>query len=218
VEEGARVIPLVAQRSAGSGYQQLVKRALDIVVSLLVLVVTFPLWVAVALATMLDSSGPILFVQERVGLNGRRFDMYKFRSMHVGAEDRLEELRERNEAGGPVFKIRSDPRVTRIGRVLRRTSLDELPQLINVLRGEMSLVGPRPPLPCEVEQYRAQDFVRLTVKPGITGLWQVSGRSDCDFDRWMEYDREYIRRLSFWLDVTILARTLWVVMVGCGAY
>jgi lipopolysaccharide/colanic/teichoic acid biosynthesis glycosyltransferase len=187
-------------------------------VSVLVLVLTFPLWAAIALAIMLDSSGPVLFVQERVRLNGRRFDMYKFRSMHAGAESRLDELRERNEAGGPVFKIRSDPRVTRIGRVLRRMSLDELPQLINVLRGDMSLVGPRPPLPCEVDQYRQGDFVRLTVKPGITCLWQISGRSDCDFDRWMEYDREYIRRLSFWLDVTILARTLWVVLIGRGAY
>jgi exopolysaccharide biosynthesis polyprenyl glycosylphosphotransferase len=199
-------------------YYLAVKRLLDVLVSAIALIGTVPLCLLIGLAIKLDSPGPIFFVQERVGLNGRRFRFYKFRSMMVDAEARREELRDRNEADGPVFKIRNDPRVTRVGRFLRRSSLDELPQFFNVLRGEMTLVGPRPPLPAEVEQYRPQDAVRLTVKPGLTCLWVIRGRSDCDFDRWMEYDREYIQRLSFWLDLTILAGTVAIAITGRGAY
>lgn len=194
------------------------KRLLDIALSLLGIVATLPLWVLIAVAITIDSPGPVFFVQQRVGQYGRRFRFLKFRSMTADAESRLEGLRGSNEASGPVFKIRKDPRITRVGRVLRRTSLDELPQLINVLRGEMSLVGPRPSLPREVAEYRSEDRVRLQVKPGLTCLWVLRGRSDCDFNRWMEYDREYIRRFSLRLDLLIIVRTFWIVMTGRGAY
>jgi lipopolysaccharide/colanic/teichoic acid biosynthesis glycosyltransferase len=138
--------------------------------------------------------------------------------MYVNAEQRMVEVRAQNEVDGPVFKMRHDPRVSRVGKFLRRTSLDELPQLFNILKGEMSLVGPRPPLPREVAKYRPADMIRLSVKPGLTCLWQVSGRSTVGFDAWMEYDREYVRRLSPWLDAAILIRTVWAVLSCRGAY
>jgi lipopolysaccharide/colanic/teichoic acid biosynthesis glycosyltransferase len=194
------------------------KRLLDILIATAGLVGSLPLWVAIAIAIRLDTRGPIFHVQERVGLNGRRFRFYKFRSMHMDAEARLQSLVALNEATGPVFKMRNDPRVTRVGAVLRRTSLDELPQLINILSGEMSLVGPRPPLPREVEQYRLSDHVRLSVKPGLTCLWQISGRSNCNFDEWMELDQTYVRGLSLKLDLAILVRTVWAVLSCRGAY
>ena len=182
------------------------------------LIATMPLWLLIVIAIRMDSPGPAIFVQERVGVRGRRFRFYKFRSMHGDAESRLLDLQTSNEVSGPVFKMRSDPRVTRVGQILRRTSLDELPQLINILKGDMSLVGPRPPLPREVEQYRPTDMVRLTVKPGLTCLWQVSGRSTVGFDEWMEFDRQYVQNLSFWLDVRILFRTIGAVLDIRGAY
>jgi lipopolysaccharide/colanic/teichoic acid biosynthesis glycosyltransferase len=182
------------------------------------LVASLPLWLAIILAIKLDSPGPAFFVQERVGHRGHRFRFYKFRSMYLDSDRRLGELRHRNEVDGPVFKMRRDPRVSRVGLILRRSSLDELPQLINVLKGEMSMVGPRPPLPGEVEQYRPEDMVRLSVKPGLTCLWQVRGRSTLGFDTWMEYDRDYVRNLSFWLDLRILVRTVGAVVSCRGAY
>jgi len=199
-------------------YQHGLKRLVDVVIATLGLVGSLPLWLAIAVAIKLDSPGPILHVQERVGLNGRRFRFYKFRSMYADAEKRLESLLEHNEATGPVFKMRNDPRITRVGAILRRSSLDELPQLINILQGEMSLVGPRPPLPREVEQYRLSDRLRLAVKPGLTCLWQISGRSDCTFDQWMEMDIAYVRNLSLKLDLAILVRTVWAVLSCRGAY
>ena len=199
-------------------YESAAKRALDIALAAVGLVATLPLWVAIVIAIRLDSPGPAIFVQERVGLRGRRFRFYKFRSMHTDAEARLEELETSNEVSGPVFKMRSDPRVTRIGAMLRRTSLDELPQLLNVLKGEMSMVGPRPPLPKEVARYRPSDVERLTVKPGLTCLWQVSGRSTIGFDEWMELDRKYIRSMSLGLDLSILLRTAWAVLSCKGAF
>ncbi len=199
-------------------YPSGLKRLLDVIFASLGLIGSIPLWVVIAIAIKLDSPGPVLHVQERVGLNGRRFRFYKFRSMYVDAESRLESLLEHNEVTGPVFKMRNDPRVTRVGAILRRSSLDELPQLINVLASDMSLVGPRPPLPREVEQYRVSDYVRLAVKPGLTCLWQISGRANCNFDRWMELDRAYVRNLSLKLDLIILVRTVWVVLSCRGAY
>jgi exopolysaccharide biosynthesis polyprenyl glycosylphosphotransferase len=199
-------------------YDTTLKRLLDVVLAAIGLVATLPLWLAIVIAIRLDSPGPAVFIQERVGLNGRLFRFYKFRSMFTDAEHRLAELESSNEVSGPVFKMRADPRVTRIGTLLRRTSLDELPQLLNVLKGDMSLVGPRPPLPREVEQYRPSDAVRLSVKPGLTCLWQVSGRSTVGFDEWMEFDREYVRRMSLPLDVSILLRTVWAVLSCRGAY
>lgn len=199
-------------------YELVVKRALDIALATLGLVATMPIWLVIALAVRLNSPGPAIFVQERVGERGRRFSFYKFRSMYVDAEARFAEVSARNEAAGPVFKMRRDPRVTPVGTFLRRTSLDELPQLINVLRGDMSLVGPRPPLPKEVEQYSPKDLVRLSVKPGLTCLWQVRGRSTVGFEQWMEYDREYVYNMSLWLDLRILLRTVGAVLSMRGAY
>jgi exopolysaccharide biosynthesis polyprenyl glycosylphosphotransferase len=199
-------------------YESFLKRLLDLTLAGLGLVAILPVWLAIVVAIRLDSPGPAIFMQERVGLHGRRFRFYKFRSMYTDAEQRLSEVLAHNETDGPVFKIRKDPRVTRVGAFLRRTSLDELPQLINVLRGDMSLVGPRPPLAREVEKYRPSDLVRLEVKPGLTCLWQVSGRSNVSFDQWMEYDRLYVRHMSLWLDLTILVRTVGAVLSMRGAY
>jgi len=199
-------------------YEAALKRLLDIFLATIGLVASLPLWLVIAVAIRFDSPGRALFIQERVGIHGRLFRFYKFRSMYIDAEQRLADVQAQNEIDGPVFKMRNDPRVSRVGALLRRTSLDELPQLINVLKGEMSLVGPRPPLPREVEQYRPGDAVRLSVKPGLTCLWQIRGRSHVGFDQWMEYDREYVRNMSLWLDAQILLRTVWVVISCRGAY
>jgi exopolysaccharide biosynthesis polyprenyl glycosylphosphotransferase len=211
-------VAVVLPRRPWYSYNSTLKRLLDVIVATLTLILTLPLWLAIVVAIRLDSPGPALFVQERVGLRGRRFRFYKFRSMTRGADRMKANLRHLSEVDGPVFKIRTDPRVTRVGRLLRRTSLDELPQLVNVLRGEMSLVGPRPPVPEEVAQYRPSDMIRLAVKPGLTCWWQVRGRSNVDFDTWMAFDREYVYGLSFWVDMVILVRTAWAVLSCRGAY
>jgi lipopolysaccharide/colanic/teichoic acid biosynthesis glycosyltransferase len=171
----------------------------------------------IAIAVKLDSKGPALFRQTRVGKGGKKFVFYKFRSMFENAEQIRDSLMHLNEADGPVFKIRHDPRVTRVGHFLRRTSLDELPQLMNVLKGDMSLVGPRPPLPCEVEKYSSLQWRRLKVPPGVTCIWQISGRSEVPFDRWIEMDLEYIRGQSLWLDFKILLKTIPAVLLQRGA-
>jgi lipopolysaccharide/colanic/teichoic acid biosynthesis glycosyltransferase len=199
-------------------YNTTLKRGLDLSLAVVFLVCSLPVWLLIAVAIKLDSPGPVFFAQERVGHRGRHFRFYKFRSMRVGSDQARTEVQHLNEVSGPVFKVRGDPRITRTGRVLRRTSLDELPQLVNVIRGQMSLVGPRPPLPEEVAQYRASDMVRLSVKPGLTCWWQVRGRSNCDFDTWMAYDREYVYGLSLWVDLVILFRTAWAVLSCRGAY
>jgi exopolysaccharide biosynthesis polyprenyl glycosylphosphotransferase len=193
------------------------KRAFDVLASTLVLLIASPVLAAVAIAIKLDSPGPVFFRQRRVGLNGRTFEIVKFRSMYVDAEARQEALRARNEMSGPVFKMTDDPRVTRIGRCIRRTSLDEFPQFFNVLRGDMSIVGPRPPIPAEVRQYKRWQRRRLSMKPGITCIWQVSGRNEIDFERWMELDLEYIDRWSLWNDLHICLRTIPAVLTARGA-
>jgi exopolysaccharide biosynthesis polyprenyl glycosylphosphotransferase len=185
-----------------------VKRAIDLAVSALAMVVGFPLLLGIAIAIRLRDGSPVLFRQTRIGLHGRKFEMLKFRTMSIDAEDRLEELRQHSEVNGAAFKMTKDPRVTRIGKFLRRASLDELPQLWNVLRGDMSLVGPRPALPREVDTYDLWHRRRLSMKPGLTGLWQVSARRSSDFDTWAALDLSYIDRWSLWLDLKILARTL----------
>jgi lipopolysaccharide/colanic/teichoic acid biosynthesis glycosyltransferase len=172
----------------------------------------------VALAIKLDSPGPIFYRQQRVGKHGRRFWMLKFRSMRQDADRLLDTLRAHNEASGPLFKMRRDPRITRVGRLLRRWSLDELPQLFNVLRGDMSLVGPRPPIPAEVEEYEDWQHGRLRAVPGITGLWQVSGRSEVPFHDMVRLDLHYIRNWSLGLDLVILLRTIPAVLTSRGAY
>ncbi len=194
----------------------LVKRLVDIVGATLLMVILSPAILVLALAIKLDSHGPVFFRQERVGLHGRIFNVVKFRSMCVDAEDQLEKLRKRNEINGHAFKLDNDPRTTRVGRFLRRSSLDELPQLWNVLRGQMSLVGPRPPLPTEVANYDVWHRRRLSMKPGMTGLWQVGARHSQEFDHWVEQDLEYIDSWSLWLDFKIIARTVPAVLGGTG--
>ena len=195
-----------------------VKRAFDVLGSALLVATLSPLFALVALAVKLTSPGPALFRQKRVGLNGREFWFLKFRSMHEGAEERLYEIATRNEMDGPVFKMKDDPRLTRIGALLRKTSVDELPQLWNVLKGEMSLVGPRPPIPGEVLQYKRWQRRRLSMKPGLTCLWQVSGRSEISrFDDWMQLDLRYIDTWSLWLDVKLVLLTIPAVLLGRGA-
>lgn len=194
------------------------KRTADIVGSSICLVVLLPILLAAAIAVVVTSPGPPVFRQERIGRNGRPFNLYKFRSMRRSAEEERDKLGHINEASGPVFKIKEDPRITRLGRFLRRSSIDELPQLWNVLRGDMSLVGPRPPLPEEVAEYSDWERQRLLVKPGITCIWQVSGRSEIDFETWVQMDIDYINRWSPKLDLELLARTIPAVLTGRGAY
>ena len=196
----------------------LAKRMFDVVGAGLLLGLLAPVFATIAVVQLITSGRPILFVQERVGTNGRVFRMFKFRSMVRDAEARARALRHNNEMSGPVFKIRNDPRITPFGKLLRRTSLDELPQLFNVLKGEMSLVGPRPPLPSEVAQYKRWQRRRLSMRPGITGLWQVSGRNHVDFDQWMALDMQYLDKWSLWLDLRILLRTSQAVLRSKGAF
>ena len=200
------------------GWPSVVKSMLDFVVSAAVLILLAPLFLITAILIRWDTPGPVFFIQERVGLNKRRFRMYKFRTMIAGAERMQTQLELRNEADGPVFKIRHDPRITPVGRFLRNFSIDELPQLINVLRGDMSLVGPRP-LP--VRDYRGFDKDcqrrRFSVRPGLTCLWQINGRSGVSFDHWMELDMQYIDHWSLWLDLKILVKTIPAVLRGTGA-
>ncbi|MCP5520994.1 MAG: sugar transferase [Verrucomicrobiales bacterium] len=198
-------------------WQLFLKRALDLAIAATLLLVLSPVLLLIALLIKVTSPGPVFFVQRRVGMNKRTFNLLKFRSMVANAEERKDEIAALNEMDGPVFKIRKDPRVTPLGRFLRKTSLDELPQLINVLLGDMSLVGPRPPLTTEVEHYALFDRKRLSIRPGITCLWQVNGRNNVPFARWMELDREYIDNWSIWLDLKILLRTIPVVLLGKGA-
>ncbi|MFL5264268.1 MAG: sugar transferase, partial [Anaeromyxobacteraceae bacterium] len=193
------------------------KRAFDIITSAVALVLLSPIFAAVAIAIRLDSRGQVLFRQRRVGMNGREFFLYKFRSMAIDAEQRLAALRALNEASGPVFKMKEDPRITRVGRFIRKASIDELPQFWNVLKGEMSIVGPRPPLPSEVMQYERWQRRRLSMRPGITCVWQISGRSDIDFKSWMALDLKYIDNWSLWEDVKIFFKTIPVVLIGKGA-
>jgi lipopolysaccharide/colanic/teichoic acid biosynthesis glycosyltransferase len=194
------------------------RRTLEIGLSLaglLLLAVLFPL---VALAIRIDSPGPVIFRQVRLGKGGRPFTMYKLRTMSRDAEQRLAEVRQLNIMDGPTFKAKDDPRITRVGRLLRRFSLDELPQFWNVLRGEMAVVGPRPTLPSEWARFGSGTAARLAVSPGITGLWQVSGRSHCPHERMVELDLEYVSRRSFWFDLSIILRTVPSMFRGWGAY
>ncbi|MGH2370559.1 MAG: sugar transferase, partial [Chloroflexota bacterium] len=212
-------IPLIGLREpALHGFNLALKRVIDIVVSAAVLLVAAPVMLLVAIAVKLDSRGPVFYPQERVGAGGRVFRIYKVRSMYVDAERRLRELVDRNEVGGPIFKMKDDPRRTRVGRFIRKFSLDEVPQLWNVLMGDFSLVGPRAPIPHEVELYDEWHKRRLEVTPGLTGLWQVSGRSDLPFDEMVMLDLYYIENWSLWLDLKILLQTIPAVLSGRGAY
>ena len=212
-------VPLVTIKGISlSPGNVLAKRVFDLVVSLLIVVLGLPVWLIVAAVIKLSSPGPVLFTQDRVGVRGEKFGMYKFRSMYLDADQRLDEVIGGNEATGPLFKMKNDPRVTPIGRWLRKFSVDEFPQIINVIRGEMSLVGPRPPLPREVSSYSLHDWRRLEVTPGMTGLWQVSGRSALTFEEMIRLDLFYIENWSLGLDVTLLFRTIPAVLFTRGAY
>lgn len=212
-------IPLISMKEPSiGGWHRVLKRAIDFSISLVGLIVLAPLLALTALTIKLDSPGPVLFRQVRLGKGGEPFTCYKFRSMCTDAEEMQDKLADLNEASGPLFKIRDDPRLTRVGKILRRASIDELPQLYNVLKGEMSLIGPRPPLPQEVEQYREWQKRRLEVSPGLTGLPQVSGRSDLTFDETALLDIFYIEEWSLALDLKIFLKTIPTVLLGRGAY
>jgi exopolysaccharide biosynthesis polyprenyl glycosylphosphotransferase len=197
---------------------QNIKRIFDLSVALLALIAFSPFLLITAIAVRLESSGPIIFKQKRVGKLGKTFTCYKFRSMYQDAEARKAALMHLNEADQIVFKMKKDPRVTKVGRIIRKTSIDELPQIFNVIKGDMSLVGPRPPVPSEVEKYKFEHLRRLDVTPGITGLQQVSGRSTLDFKRWVELDVQYIQEYSFLKDIKILLMTVPAVITTRGAY
>ncbi len=201
------------------GMAELTKRGMDILLSGLLLIMLAPLFAALALLIYLESPGPVFFAQNRVGRWGKLFRMYKFRSMVVNAEKLLEKLKEQNEsAAGVIFKMKKDPRITRVGAFIRRTSLDELPQFWNVFKGDMSLVGPRPAIPGEVAEYTLDDRRRLDALPGITCIWQVSGRSNIDFKGQVRLDTRYIESRSFWFDIVLLLKTIPAVLFGKGAY
>lgn len=194
------------------------KRIFDIIASVIGLIILSPIFFIVAVAIKLDDGGPIFYDQIRVGRNGKKFKMFKFRSMRVNAEDEIEKLQKHSEVDGAMFKMRNDPRVTRVGRFIRKTSIDEFPQLINVLIGQMSIVGPRPPLPREVKNYTEYDKQRLYVKPGCTGLWQVTARNSVGFQEMVNIDLDYIQRRSVWLDLKIMFKTVKVIFVPNEAY
>lgn len=194
------------------------KRSMDVAGAAIGLVLASPLMLATAIAVKRCDGGPVIFAQERVGKDGKPFKMYKFRSMYQDAEARLAELQKYNQVDGPAFKMVNDPRITPVGKFIRKTSIDELPQLWNILKGDMSIVGPRPPLPREVAQYSDWDWGRLAVKPGLTCYWQISGRSDVSFDEWMRLDLKYVEEQGLWTDLKILFRTVAVVLRGDGAY
>jgi lipopolysaccharide/colanic/teichoic acid biosynthesis glycosyltransferase len=199
-------------------WKRFIKRAIDVVGGVLLIVLIAPILVFTAVAIRVSSRGAVLYVQVRVGKGGRPFRMLKFRSMRRQAHDDRDNMIHLNEVSGPVFKIREDPRLTRVGRLMRKLSIDELPQLMNVIAGQMSLVGPRPPLPEEYETYGPRERRRLSVRPGLTCIWQVSGRSDVDFESWVDMDLEYIDTWSFGQDLKLLLLTIPAVLSGRGAY
>ncbi|HEV8298923.1 MAG TPA: sugar transferase, partial [Acidimicrobiales bacterium] len=201
-----------------NGWRSLAKRCFDVAIASFLLVISAPILFVAAIAIKLDSPGPVIFKQERVGRDGRRFKVFKLRTMVIDAEMRLEEIAHLNEADGPLFKVKFDPRVTRVGRFLRKTSFDELPQLINVMRDEMSMVGPRPALPREVNAWDPELQSRLRVRPGITGMWQVSGRSESSFEDYQRLDLYYVDNWSLVTDLTIIVKTVPAVVFGRGAH
>ena len=189
---------------------EVIKRIIDIVASFTGLILLYPLILIVSMLIKLESKGEVIFKQKRVGLNGKEFYMYKFRSMVINAEELKEQLESQNEMSGPMFKIKDDPRITKVGKFIRKTSIDELPQLINVIKGDMSLVGPRPSLPNEVKKFEQWMMERLEVKPGLTCIWQISGRNNIDFEDWMKLDIKYVRERSFKLDIKLILKTVLV--------
>ncbi len=195
------------------------KRIIDFFFSLIAIIILSPLFILTGMAIFIENPGPVIYSQQRIGKDGKPFQFYKFRSMVINADKIKDKLIQFNESkDGVIFKMKYDPRITRVGHLIRRYSLDELPQFINVLKGEMSMVGPRPPLPIEVNQYTLEDRKRLHIKPGITCIWQIEGRSDIPFNKQVELDKQYIRSQSLWEDIKILLKTIPAVITGKGAY
>lgn len=202
----------VIENERSNTLYEVIKRIIDIVASFIGLILLSPLILIVSMLIKLESKGEVIFKQKRVGLNGKEFYMYKFRSMVINAEELKEQLESQNEMSGPMFKIKDDPRITKVGKFIRKTSIDELPQLINVIKGDMSLVGPRPSLPKEVKKFEQWMMERLEVKPGLTCIWQVSGRNNIDFEDWMKLDIKYVRERSFKLDIKLILKTVLVLL------
>ena len=202
----------------GFSFYEVIKRTIDIVCSFVGILVLSPLFIVIAIIIKLTSKGPVFFSQKRVGKHGREFDMYKFRSMVVNAEELKEKLAAQNEMSGPMFKMKDDPRVTKVGKFIRKTSIDELPQLWNILKGDMSLVGPRPSLPKEVAQFEDWMYKRLEVKPGLTCYWQVSGRNNIDFEDWMKLDVKYVEERNLWIDIKLIFKTVGVLFGDKNAH
>lgn len=201
----------------GLGYDG-IKRFMDIIISAISIIVLIPLLIIVSIAIKIESSGPVFFSQNRVGKDGEIFKIYKLRSMVVNAEELKQKLMKENEASGPMFKIKKDPRITKIGSFIRKTSIDELPQLYNVLKGDMSLVGPRPSLPEEVEEFEPWMLRRLDVRPGLTCYWQVMGRNSISFEEWMKLDVKYVNERTLWIDIKLIFRTIFVLFGDNNAY
>lgn len=208
---------LVIQKKEHSIYFG-IKRLADVVLSLIAIIILSPFFLLTALAIRLESKGNVIYAQKRTGKNGKEFMMYKFRSMYQDAEILRHELLDQNEMDGPVFKIANDPRITKFGRFIRKTSIDELPQLFNIIRGEMSIVGPRPLAVYETKDFNDYENLRHLVKPGLTCFWQISGRNDISFEQWIALDIKYLFKMSLWTDIKIIFRTMAVVITGKGAY
>ena len=200
----------VIENERSNTLYEVIKRIIDVVASFTGLILLSPLILIVSILIKLESKGEVIFKQKRVGLNGKEFYMYKFRSMVINAEELKAELESQNEMSGPMFKIKDDPRITKIGKFIRKTSIDELPQLINVIKGDMSLVGPRPSLPKEVKKFEQWMMERLEVKPGLTCIWQVSGRNNIDFEDWMKLDISYVEDRNLWIDIKLIFKTVLV--------
>ena len=206
------------ESTRGFSFYEVIKRVIDVVCSFVGVLVLSPLFVVIAIIIKFTSKGPVFFSQKRVGRDGKEFKMYKFRSMVVNAEELKEKLVAQNEMSGPMFKMKDDPRVTKVGKFIRKTSIDELPQLFNVLKGDMSLVGPRPSLPKEVAQFEDWMYRRLEVKPGLTCYWQVSGRNNIDFEDWMKLDIKYVDERSTWIDIKLIFKTVFVLFGDKNAH
>ena len=207
-----------SESTRGFSFYEAIKRLIDIICSFVGILVLSPLFIIIAIIIKFTSKGPVFFSQKRVGRNGKEFDMYKFRSMVVNAEELKEKLAAQNEMSGPMFKMKDDPRVTKVGKFIRKTSLDELPQLWNILKGDMSLVGPRPSLPKEVAQFDEWMYKRLEVKPGLTCYWQVSGRNNIDFEDWMKLDIRYVEEKNLWIDIKLIFKTVGVLFGDKNAH
>ena len=206
------------ESTRGFSFYEVIKRVIDVVCSFVGVLVLSPLFVVIAIIIKFTSKGPVFFSQKRVGRDGKEFKMYKFRSMVVNAEELKEKLAAQNEMSGPMFKMKDDPRVTKVGKFIRKTSIDELPQLFNVLKGDMSLVGPRPSLPKEVAQFDEWMYRRLEVKPGLTCYWQVSGRNNIDFEDWMKLDVKYVEERNLWIDIKLIFKTVGVLFGDKNAH